>query len=81
MTEAVKRRTLVILEALSRSAVECEQLAQEVVSMLIRGDDSRRIAPQVSADVDTIRRAVDDISNSIASINVYVNRKQETHRL
>jgi len=81
MTEAVKRRTLVILEALSRSAVECEQLAQEVVSMLIRGDDNRRIAPQVSADVDTIRRAVDDISNSIASINVYVNRKQETHRL
>jgi len=81
MTEAVKRRSLLILEALNENSAECEQLAQEVVSMLIRGDDNRRIAPQVSAYVESIRKAVNDIKNSIADIEIYVNRKQETHRL
>lgn len=81
MNEVVKRRSLLILHALNNSADECEQLAEEVVAMLIRGDDNRRIAPQVRADVDNIRRAVEDIKNSIVNVEIYVNRRQETHRL
>lgn len=81
MNEAVKRRSLLVLGALAGNAEECEQLAEEVVAVLIRGDGNRRIAPQISADVARIRHAVDDIKNSIANIEVYVNRRQDTHRL
>lgn len=81
MTEQVKRRSLSILESLDEAVGQCEALSNEMVQMLIRGDDDGRLVPQVRADVATIRNAVDDIKLSTANLFAYVNRKQQTHRL
>jgi len=81
MNESIKRRSLYILDSLTTSADETEYAADELVQMLIRGDDNRQLAPQVRQDVEKIREAVDTIKNCVTNISFYVNRKQETHRL
>lgn len=81
MTEQVKRRSLAVLAALRLSVEEAESLSNEVVQMIIRGDDNRRIPPTVSEDIEAIRDAVDTIKVRVENLDIYVNRKQQTHRL
>lgn len=81
MNEAVKKRSLLILEALEGSANECEALATETVQMILRGDYDRQIPPQVRGDLERIRDAVEEIKLGLVNLTAYVNRIQETHRL
>lgn len=81
MNEQMKRRSLLIIEALEEKSNEVEAIANETVQMVIRGDDQHRIPPQVRSDVETIKDSVEKIKNCVANLNWYINRKQETHRL
>lgn len=81
MNEQIKRRSILLAEALEEAANNVEALANEVVQMVIRGDDRRRIPTQVRADVEAIQDAAEKIKESVVNLNFFFNRKQETHRL
>lgn len=81
MNDLVKRRSLAVLESLGKSADEVEYLADEVLRMLIRGDENGRVPVVMSQRIEAIKDAVATIQEEIGYIESYVNRKQPTHRL
>lgn len=81
MNEQVKRRSILMLESLEECADNMEAVANEVVRMVIRGDDNRQVPAVLRGPIDVILSAVNDIKSCVLDISAYVNRRQETHRL
>lgn len=81
MTDEVKARSNMILDSLKESADESESLAAELVQMLMRGEYDGRLTAQVRKEVNDINEAVTTIHDAIDNLTLYVNRKQQTHRL
>lgn len=70
-----------VLESLAASVNEVEALTSEMVQMIIRGDDNSRIPDVLRSDVEKMKSAADDMRGCLTGIEVYVCRKQQTHRL
>lgn len=81
MNDLVKARSLQILSELDGASDNVSWLAEEMVRMLIRGDDNSVLPPQTRQDVERLREAAETIRACIINLSIYVNRKQPTHRL
>lgn len=81
MNDLVKARSLQILSELDGASDNVSWLAEEMVRMLIRGDDNSVLPPQTRQDVEQLREAAETIRACIINLSKYVNRKQPTHRL
>lgn len=81
MNDLVKARSLQILSELDGASDNVSWLAEEMVRMLIRGDDNSVLPPQTRQDVERLREAAETIRACITNLLTYVNRKQPTHRL
>jgi len=81
MNDLVKARSLQILSELDGASDNVSWLAEEMVRMLIRGDDNSVLPPQTRQDVERLREAAETIQACIINLSKYVNRKQPIHRL
>ena len=81
MNESLKRRNIDTLGILTATVNDIEELAEEVVRLLIISDDRHRLPPQVIDDTEIIKSSAEAIRGAVDNISVYVNRKQAPHRL
>lgn len=81
MNESLKRRNIDTLGILTSTVNNVEELAEEVVRLLIASDDHHRLPPQVIQDTEIIKSSAETIRGAVDNISIYVNRKQPAHRL